>query len=509
MGISTAIALASAGRSVVLLESGGAWFDRPITHHLADGVVEGDARFGGISPRVARGLGGTSWRWGIDLAGAGVGVRYAGMERGVLDRRPAGEPAWPITFDELRPWYDAALEACGVPASANVLDQAPSHVPGGLDVSRYVFGRADRFQLPTLGARLADLPITVLTRATLTGVLPEGHGRVGAVRVANTDGYRGLVEAGAFVLAMGTVETTRALLLAQEHLPSLADNRRIGANLMDRPRLYGQLHLHDHPPEWFGDFALHVDDGVLTMTRLTTDRLELELGATSASLLLVPEYRSRLGAQGEQRVRDLFSATLPSAWSKVAGRLPERAGGAFAAVERRTYPARSAVVRRTTRATYDTEWSHWVDDRRWREHRSWRVTAIVEQRAEPDNTISLTDEVDQLGMRTPRLRWGTPAAMTNALRATTSRVTKAFEGAGLGRLAWGGLAAVSSCHMMGTVAMGVDPDLSAADPSGLVRGVDNVYAAGASTTPQSGSANPTLTGIALALRLAAHIAGVL
>ncbi len=61
-------------------------------------------------------------------------------------------------------------------------------------------------------------------------------------------------------------------------------------------------------------------------------------------------------------------------------------------------------------------------------------------------------------------------------------------------------------HMMGTTRMGYNPDTSVTDAQGRVHGVENLYIAGSSLFPGVGAANPTLTIVALALRLADHLA---
>ena len=98
--------------------------------------------------------------------------------------------------------------------------------------------------------------------------------------------------------------------------------------------------------------------------------------------------------------------------------------------------------------------------------------------------------------------------MTPAIHDSIPRAADAFASAGLGEVSWGDeqLAAVSSCHMMGTIAIGDDPSTSAADPDGRVRGTDNLYVAGNAVIPQSGHANPTLVAMALAARTATVIA---
>jgi choline dehydrogenase-like flavoprotein len=69
----------------------------------------------------------------------------------------------------------------------------------------------------------------------------------------------------------------------------------------------------------------------------------------------------------------------------------------------------------------------------------------------------------------------------------------------LSKVTWGG-------HHMGTTRMHDDPKKGVTDATGRVHGVGNLYVAGSSLFPTSGAANPTLTIIALALRLGDHLA---
>lgn len=74
------------------------------------------------------------------------------------------------------------------------------------------------------------------------------------------------------------------------------------------------------------------------------------------------------------------------------------------------------------------------------------------------------------------------------------------EGPALCRLPTG-----SDIHEMGTCRMGVDPETSATNPFGQVHGMDGLYVADNSVIPTSGTANPTLTTVALAFRTADEI----
>ncbi|MFP3123762.1 GMC family oxidoreductase [Ectobacillus funiculus] len=61
-------------------------------------------------------------------------------------------------------------------------------------------------------------------------------------------------------------------------------------------------------------------------------------------------------------------------------------------------------------------------------------------------------------------------------------------------------------HEMGTCRMGEDPSTSATDRYGQIHGVKGLYVADNSVIPISGTANPTLTTVALAIRTADYIA---
>jgi choline dehydrogenase-like flavoprotein len=62
-----------------------------------------------------------------------------------------------------------------------------------------------------------------------------------------------------------------------------------------------------------------------------------------------------------------------------------------------------------------------------------------------------------------------------------------------------------SIHHMGTTRMGRTPDDGFVDENLRVFGVENLHLVGAPVFPTTGFANPTLTAVALALRLGDHL----
>ena len=134
-----------------------------------------------------------------------------------------------------------------------------------------------------------------------------------------------------------------------------------------------------------------------------------------------------------------------------------------------------------------------------------KTTVRAEMSAVPSNAVTLSNHLDFLGQ---------PIAQLNLkfdpeeLRVASELLNSELVRSGLGRLSilpekfkidGGG-------HMIGTTRMGNDPDNSVTDAWGRVRGIENLYVAGSSLFPAAGAANPTLTIVALALRLADHLA---
>jgi len=77
-----------------------------------------------------------------------------------------------------------------------------------------------------------------------------------------------------------------------------------------------------------------------------------------------------------------------------------------------------------------------------------------------------------------------------------------LRAAGATQLAWTGIA---STHVQGSCRMGDDPERSATDRNGQVHGVEGLYVGDSSLIPRTLSVNPSLTIMALAMRLADHL----
>ena len=136
---------------------------------------------------------------------------------------------------------------------------------------------------------------------------------------------------------------------------------------------------------------------------------------------------------------------------------------------------------------------------------TFKTTIRAEMSSLTSNAVTLSDRLDFLGQPIGQLNLKFDP---EELRVASELLNSELVRSGLGRLSilpekfkieGGG-------HMMGTTRMGNDPDNSVTDAWGRVHGIENLYVAGSSLFPAAAAANPTLTIVALALRLADHIA---
>src|SRR5690606_720685 len=135
-----------------------------------------------------------------------------------------------------------------------------------------------------------------------------------------------------------------------------------------------------------------------------------------------------------------------------------------------------------------------------------------EQAPNPNSRVKLSSERDALGVLKAELDWRLTALDKHSARRTHQLFAEDLALSRLGRFRVtldeshqlpsqvdGGR------HHMGTTRMHDDPKQGVVNADSAVHGVPNLYVAGSSVFPTSGSANPTFTIVALALRLADHL----
>jgi choline dehydrogenase-like flavoprotein len=442
-GLALAHALDEAGVPTLLLESGGDAHERAV-ERLSRGRSNGD-RYAGLERTRRRRLGGTATSWNT-LVGGEPGAKYVPLDRSDLDQ-------WPLEWDDLAGWYRRAHAFCGLggfdyAATTHATPGAwPLELDGALQSSVYHLGRAAIFttDVPEL---LRRSPAAVLCHhATLVGLeRAAGGSRVETGTVGALTGARFRVDAETWVLAAGAIENARIMLVAG------VGGDAVGRSFMEHPR----------------DSSL-----VLLANRSFDDRArfyEAHTGATGSSIV------GRLALTEEAKRRH----GLPNASLTLLPYLPRSRllGG--------RHPRLSGAGRKGLDGT------------------AYLLLLNLEQRANPDNRVVLGRRGDSFAVPRAELHWRFGSDGQAALERLRSVVATELEAAGLGRVVRTRqrLPDPNAHHHAGTTRMSGDASSGVVDASCRVRGMENLYSLGGSVFPSAGYANPTLTVVALALRLA-------
>jgi choline dehydrogenase-like flavoprotein len=144
--------------------------------------------------------------------------------------------------------------------------------------------------------------------------------------------------------------------------------------------------------------------------------------------------------------------------------------------------------------------------------RYYALISSTEQVPTRESRVTLTSMRDQLGQNRVRLHMQAGELDRQTVLRGTQVLADEVARAGLGRVrvlldeedSWP--MATGRAHHMGTTRMTVDPRHGVVDANCRVHSTDNLFVAGASVFPTSGCGAPTLTVVALAIRLADHLA---
>ena len=468
VGLALAREAATAGRRVILLESGGLEEDSALDQ-LNAATVDGEPYQDPRRTRARR-VGGSSALWNTMYGGAAY-AKYVPLD--AMDFEARGwipGSGWPFPRSELDPWYRRAAALLGI----GELERAPSaeallpFPDDTLTTGSYRFGARSGL-VSTIFPGLADSPhVTLVNGATAVGMNAGLDGRVTGIEWASLDGARGTVGAGEFVLAMGGIETPRFLLATTRGSPWL------GRGFMEHPA-DGSLTLVTSASELCpepGYYGARAYPGGVGLGRIgLSEALQRKERLPNATLRLVLDEEPAL----LQR-----SPLLPAARRLVPFQGLRRFAGNL---------VRKVSARRKTREA------------------RYQVFIDVEQGPDAGNGIALSSVRDPLGAPLPVLRWRWREEDRSHLARLHQVVADAFAEAGLGRILREPHTAFNpdSHHHLGATRMHRDPALGVVDEQLRVHGFENLYAVGSSVFPAAGFANPTLTSVALAIRLAAEL----
>ena len=518
-GITLALDLAERGLTVLLLESGQLGRDAA-TQQLSLGEVA-DAQLHSPPDKYRlRQLGGASAIWG---------GRCMPMDPLDFEARPQVPlSGWPLGFEELRPHYERANHWAEAGRFAYSARQALPHAPPlieGFDSAQVSTDSLERFSCPTaFGARyrqrlLLSSRVRVLLGANACHLQLAGDGRsLDSVQVKSLGDQSLTVRARATVLATGGLETARLLLASRDVAPAGVGNAHdvVGRYYMCHiAGNVGLLQVHG-PTAGVHHGYERSPEGVYCRRRLqvvASEQQRLGLANLVARLhfarITDPAHRSGV-LSGLYMARRFISY-------EYAKRLSDASPQPMDTFRH---------LRNVLADPLDTTafLAHWLRHRSLAErkfpsvilrNRSNRFSLEVhaEQRPLAHSRVTLCTQHDALGLPRLRVDWRYDGEDIASVRRSLDLMAQAFAASGQAQFsypaqtleqdllrfgAYGG-------HHLGTARMGEDPRTSVVNAHCQVHGVRNLFVAGSAVFPTSSQANPTLTLLALALRLSAQL----
>lgn len=517
VGLVTALELASLGQAVTLLESGLLGPDANI-QALSEAFLVDPQRNRDMALAVQRSFGGTSNLWGAGCVPLDP-VDFA--------RRPiTADAAWPLSYEE----FAAHLKTACQYANCGTSFEEPVTGIGTAD-DRFSAHTLIRYaQPPSFGkayrSTIAKSPlITACLGASVTGLCFAEGGGLAGVEVRSAGGGSGVLRARIFVLACGGVETTRLLLAAQAESPA-----RFGGEGGPLGRYYmghlsgdiADIRLNHAGLDKGFDF-FRAPDGAYGRRRLTASgAFQTKENLTNIS------FWPKLPAMSDPSHRDpilslaylalsfppLGRALMSESLRRInVGEGTDRLAHMLNVL--RGIPAITrflpAFVHRRMLSKRRLPGLHMCNGAR-----RYPLHYHAEHLPNANSRVYLSKDRDVLGLRKVALDLRFSSADAQAVVRTHQHLGDWLKGTGLGELIWHDTPAQTEAkvlefagdgvHQIGTARMAASAREGVVDRNCRVFGCDNLFLAGSAVFPTSGQANPTLSAIALAVRLARQIA---
>ena len=468
-----------------------AWAPQPAGQDLNNYYVqEGPVLF---SSDYERRVGGTTWHW------LGNCPRLLPSDFEMQTRYGVGMD-WPISYDDLEPWYVDAEQELGVAGDSDHNDGSPRSAPypmpplplasgdymfkdaaAGLGLEllatpqarNSVAGYQNRAQccgnamcIPicpvqakydaTVHLDIAEAAGAELTdNAMVSKILVDDNGRISGVQYLDPDGTSHEVTGTLYVVAANGIETPRLLLMSRdERLPNGVANSSdlVGRYLADHPEarvsaMVPQPYMGSRGPLQLSGID-QVREGDFRNER---GAIRLQVSHSVGNPVNLANTLIQQGLVGKSLL-DAISQTAPF---------------------------------------------------------QVRLASMIEQLPDPNNRVTLDDtQLDPLGLPRPKLSYSYDDYVLGGWKAANELHDQLLTAVGATDIVHaeelGGVG-----HLMGTTHMGDDPTASVADGYGRTHDHENLFIAGSSLFPTTGTANPTLTIAALALRTASYLASEL
>ncbi len=490
VGIAIAVYLARRGIAVTLLEGGPQ--TPPADYSKANIGPNVGRQLDGLLGGRMKAFGGTTRLWGGQL------VPFDAPDFQAIDQ--AGRTLWPIGYNDFLPWISAAYDLLGVNEQSRQIDKIWQSAAGqdpaighGLRMTMNIWLRQPDFT-KLFASALANNPlIRVITDAAVQQLQFTADGRVDALMLLAADGSEYTCKAETIILANGTLEIARLLLKAQKldpHCP-FRENRHVGRWFMDHLHgLAGEIEVRKPKrlSTWFDNVYF---DGHKYNVKIRQDASGRKAGGSNIAATINP--RMQAGSVARE-AKDLMLRLFGGRTSLIADL---REGLVLLRIIAPV--AWRYVVKRRAGSLFD---------------QGVHLGLEIEQLPTWDSYL-LLDPASPPETAPVGVHWHVDNREMPAIRQFCEAVISAFDESGIGsikldpRIVAEDIAFLDECHdanhQMGGARMADCRENGVVDHECRVFGSPNLYIAGAATFPSGSFANPTLSAIALGLRVAAKV----
>jgi choline dehydrogenase-like flavoprotein len=492
-GISIAQELSTSQFSVLLIEGGGLKFEHR-SQFLHRGRSRGRAYLPPENTR-RRQFGGTTAAW----FGRCRPLDAIDFE----SRAWFPNSGWPIEKREVDAHLPRAADLCQLESDRFEVEDDRLR-PVGLESKLFQFSPPTHFGQAYLNDLRASASLRVVLHANAAEiVLEDSGGRASRITCLTRNRKRVAVEARIFILAAGGLENARLLLNSRRVHANGVGNAHDAVGRFFMEHIYGYTAAVESLPVGFPQEYL----------RLNYDNFQRNLEATPAIGLpetVLREQRLPNGAaflikRPVHKTDDRFFSARFQGFIQLMEVLGHRRAPSWDALQyaRETAINMPTVLALASKAVLG----------KLKRRSQYAIHLQTEAVPNPESRITLSDSRDSLGLRQLCVDWRLLPQDLDGWKRWHAVIARGLKAHGF-RLrdihletdedGWPVFLPISK-HHMGTTRMSSDPRNGVVDGDCRVHGVRNLYVAGSSVFPTAGMANPTMTIVALAVRLADHI----
>lgn len=366
--------------------------------------------------------------------------------------------------------------------------------------------------------------VRTLINATVTHINTDEAGTsFESLEISTIAGVRSKVKAKRCVMACGCIENARLLLVSNRKHPKGLGNQHdvVGRYLMDHPgtRIGCFRGADAKAASYMGFFSVRNQDRLIMYTHGFTPSPELQASEKlhNAGIYTLPEIAHDDPIAAVRRLVHMRSKNIAAdLWATVrsCGLLATSVGVRIFQSKLTPEFVQNFVINLVMRMNPDFVVR--VFQAKGVPHKldAIGLHIMLEQKADPESRVVLTDERDSLGLPRVHVHW----KISDMDRHTAVRVSQVLKQevmrAGMPEPVmedWveqnrpQDAPLVDMAHSIGATRMSDDPRTGVVDQRCEVHGVKGLYIAGASVFPTSGQCNPTLMIVSLAIRVADFI----